>query len=103
MRFLPRLVEGDDERRLAIHRHYIALPMDDASDSRFIATQAVLRRLGDRANFGSPRRNGEAVFIRSPRLDAESAPLQRHAQILLGFGLLRVDPDDQDTGRTQII
>jgi hypothetical protein len=36
-----------------------------------------------------------------PRLDDKAAPFQREAKAFVGAGLLRVNPDDQYTGRTQ--
>ena len=37
------------------------------------------------------------------RLDAKPMPLQRRAQVLIGSGFLRVDPDDQNACGTEIV
>jgi len=67
------------------------------------ALALVLRGLGDRSTFETSSRNGEAVFIRASCLDAESVCLQRRLQVLVCCRLLRIDPDDQDCCRIEII
>jgi hypothetical protein len=51
----------------------------------------------------SARQNGAAAFMHCSALNDKSTPFQRMSKGFIGHGFLRIDPDDQRTGRTQEI
>jgi hypothetical protein len=51
----------------------------------------------------SARQNGAAAFMHRSALNDKSAPFQRKSEGFVGHGLLRINPNDQRTGRTQEI
>jgi hypothetical protein len=60
----------------------------------FQQRDAVLRGFANRIHFTSPRRNGAAAFMDGSSLNEKAAPFQREAKVLVGRGLLGVNPDD---------
>src|ERR1700749_3548273 len=61
----------------------------------------TLRGFAERLHSASPRRKGAAAFMNDFRLDQKAAAFQQEAKGFVGRRLLRGNPEDPPTARTQ--